>query len=66
MCQMVQSQRVGESQGNHSRRFNAVERSVARSVMFVRRCGADDVIAYDRTPLNGILRAHPEWEVVLT
>jgi NADPH:quinone reductase-like Zn-dependent oxidoreductase len=29
---------------------------------FVRHCGADDVIAYDRTPLNDILSAHPEWE----
>lgn len=29
---------------------------------FVRQCGADEVIAYDRTPLKDILSAHREWE----
>jgi NADPH:quinone reductase-like Zn-dependent oxidoreductase len=29
---------------------------------FARACGADDVVAYDRTPLESITSAHPEWE----
>ena len=29
---------------------------------FVRKCGADDVIAYDRTPIESIASHHPEWE----
>jgi len=29
---------------------------------FVRKCGADDVVAYDRTPIKTIARAHPEWQ----
>jgi NADPH:quinone reductase-like Zn-dependent oxidoreductase len=29
---------------------------------FVRQCGADEVIAYDRRPLNDLLSSHPEWE----
>lgn len=29
---------------------------------FVRQCGADEVIAYDCTPLKDILNEHPEWE----
>ena len=34
----------------------------SRNAEFVRQCGADEVLAYDRTPLNDILSAHPEWE----
>lgn len=29
---------------------------------FVRECGADAVVAYDRTPMEGIKRQHPEWQ----
>jgi NADPH:quinone reductase-like Zn-dependent oxidoreductase len=29
---------------------------------FVRQCGADEVIAYDRTPLKDILSGHSEWQ----
>jgi NADPH:quinone reductase-like Zn-dependent oxidoreductase len=28
---------------------------------FVRRCGADDVVAYDRTPIETIAARYPEW-----
>jgi NADPH:quinone reductase-like Zn-dependent oxidoreductase len=34
----------------------------SRNAEFVRQCGADEVIVYDRTPLKEILSAHPEWE----
>jgi NADPH:quinone reductase-like Zn-dependent oxidoreductase len=29
---------------------------------FARQCGADEVVAYDRTPLESMLGEHPEWE----
>jgi NADPH:quinone reductase-like Zn-dependent oxidoreductase len=29
---------------------------------FVRRCGADYVVAYDRTPIESIPSRHPEWQ----
>ncbi len=29
---------------------------------FVRRCGADDVVAYDRTLIESIPGLHPEWQ----
>jgi NADPH:quinone reductase-like Zn-dependent oxidoreductase len=29
---------------------------------FVRKCGADHVIAYDRTSIESIVSHHPEWE----
>ena len=29
---------------------------------FVRKCGADDVVAYDRTPLEEIASRHPKWQ----
>ena len=29
---------------------------------FVRKCGADDVVAYDRTSIESIASQHPEWQ----
>ena len=29
---------------------------------FVRNCGADDVVAYDRTSMESIASQHPEWQ----
>jgi NADPH:quinone reductase-like Zn-dependent oxidoreductase len=29
---------------------------------FVRKCGADDVLAYDRTPIESIASHRPEWQ----
>jgi NADPH:quinone reductase-like Zn-dependent oxidoreductase len=29
---------------------------------FARKCGADDVVAYDRTPIETIASGHPEWQ----
>ena len=33
----------------------------SRNEEFVRQCGADEVVAYDRLPIEGIAGAHPEW-----
>jgi NADPH:quinone reductase-like Zn-dependent oxidoreductase len=33
----------------------------SRNEAFVRACGADAVVAYDRTPIGAIPREHPEW-----
>jgi NADPH:quinone reductase-like Zn-dependent oxidoreductase len=29
---------------------------------FARQCGADDVVAYDRTPIESIASHHPDWQ----
>jgi NADPH:quinone reductase-like Zn-dependent oxidoreductase len=34
----------------------------SRNEEFVRQCGADEVVAYDRTPVESIASAYPEWE----
>lgn len=34
----------------------------SRNEDFVRACGADEVVAYDRTPIEGIASQHPEWQ----
>ena len=34
----------------------------SKNEQFVRECGADDVVAYDRTPVETIASTHPEWE----
>lgn len=34
----------------------------SRNVEFARQCGADDVIAYDRIPMEMIASRHPEWK----
>ena len=34
----------------------------SRNEDFVRRCGADEVVAYDRVPVEGIASSHPEWK----
>ncbi len=34
----------------------------SRNEDFVRACGADAVVAYDRTPIETIAREHPEWK----
>jgi NADPH:quinone reductase-like Zn-dependent oxidoreductase len=33
----------------------------ARNAEFVRGCGADEVVEYDREPLEGLAERHPEW-----
>jgi NADPH:quinone reductase-like Zn-dependent oxidoreductase len=33
----------------------------SRNEAFVRACGADEVVAYDRTRIESIPREHPEW-----
>ena len=34
----------------------------SKNQAFVRSCGADDVVAYDRTPIEAIARMYPEWK----
>jgi len=34
----------------------------SRNEEFARKCGADDVVAYDRTPIECIVSEHPEWQ----
>ena len=34
----------------------------SRNEEFVRTCGADDVVAYDRVPIESIAAHHPEWQ----
>jgi NADPH:quinone reductase-like Zn-dependent oxidoreductase len=34
----------------------------SRNETFVRSCGAHDVIAYDRTPIESIAQKHPDWQ----
>lgn len=36
--------------------------SSSRNADVVRTCGADAVVAYDRTPVETIAQAHPEWQ----
>ena len=34
----------------------------SKNEQFVRQCGADEVIAYDRTPIESMLGEYPEWK----
>ncbi len=34
----------------------------SKNEKFARKCGADDVVAYDRTPIDSIARHHPQWQ----
>jgi NADPH:quinone reductase-like Zn-dependent oxidoreductase len=34
----------------------------SRNEEFVRQCGADHVVAYDRTPIESMASQHPEWQ----
>jgi NADPH:quinone reductase-like Zn-dependent oxidoreductase len=34
----------------------------SKNEKFVRKCGADDVLAYDRTSIQSIASRHLEWE----
>jgi NADPH:quinone reductase-like Zn-dependent oxidoreductase len=34
----------------------------SRNEDFVRECGADEVVAYDRVPIESLASSHPEWK----